>query len=452
MVRSHSIFLRLTRLAGEWEPEFSKSRSTPHLTVTFAHRNTISLFKTPWSENTEPVLDLKTALSRILAALPPAPRERIALSEAGGRVLLESLSSPVDLPPFDNSAMDGYAVRSAEVATARPETPVRLRWRTRISAGEAFSEELSPGECARLFTGAPMPRGADAVVMQEDTRTEGEQVLILDGVRPRENVRFQGEDIRRGAELASVGTEISPGLQGLLAATGVGEVTVGKRPTVGILATGSELREAGASLAPGQIYESNRAMLATLAMRAGGIPMVYPLVRDTLDETRVALERAFRENDLVVTSGGVSVGEMDFVKAAFESLGGKMEFWKVAIRPGKPLVFGRLEQKFLFGLPGNPVSAFVTFLLLVRPALRQWQGATTTSLPIVPAILGEPISNPGERRHFVRVRLDAEGKVFSAGKQASHALASLARAEALLDLPPQTNWPAGQSVKVLMGF
>lgn len=398
------------------------------------------------------MLDLETAVAQVLAALPAGQSERIPLRESAGRILAETILSPLDLPAFDNSAMDGYAVRATDVQAAKSDSPVRLRLRTRIPAGESFSGELASGECARVFTGAPMPSGTDAVVMQEDSSHEGEQVLILDAVRPDENVRFQGEDVRCGTALAESGTEISPGLLGLLGAVGVGEITVGSRPVVGLIATGSELCEAGQSLSPGQIYESNRAMLAPLITRVGATAKISPLVRDTLEATRGALEQAFRECDIVITSGGVSVGEMDFVKAAFESLGGELQFWKVAIRPGKPFVFGRLGEKFLFGLPGNPVSAFVTFLLLVRPALRRWQGASEASLPTSHGALGEPISNPGDRRHFMRVRVDAEGKVFSAGKQASHALGSLATADALLDVPPQTVWAAGTAVKVLRGF
>lgn len=398
------------------------------------------------------MLDLETAVAQVLAALPAPLTERIPLSAAVGRVLTEKIVSPLDLPAFDNSAMDGYAVRAADVQGAKPESPVRLHLRTRIPAGEQFSGELAPGECARLFTGAPLPRGADAVVMQEDTRAEGGQVLILDTVHPGENVRFQGEDVGHGAAVAESGREITPGLIGLLGAVGFGEITVGRRPVVGLIATGSELREAGQPLSPGQIYESNRSMLAPLISQAGGIAKVYPLVPDTLEATRTALETAFHECDLVITSGGVSVGEMDFVKAAFEALGGELQFWRVAIRPGKPFVFGKLGGKFLFGLPGNPVSAFVTFLLLVRPALRHWQGARVSTLPAYPGVLGEPISNPGDRRHFMRVRMDADGKVFSAGKQASHALASLANADALLDVPPRVTWVAGTMVKVLRGF
>ena len=398
------------------------------------------------------MLDLETALARVLAALPPPKNEPVPLNEAAERVLVEPVSSPADLPPFDNSAMDGYAVRATEVSTATSANPVRLRVRTKIPAGEYFSDELAPGECARLFTGSPVPRGADAVVMQEDTRTDAAHpadILICDAVAKGEYVRRQGEDVKGGALLAAEGFVVNPGTISLLAATGIAQVIVGRRPVVGLLATGSELREAGQPLAPGQIYESNRAMLAPLVTRAGGVPIAFPLVPDTLAETRSALERAFSESDLVITSGGVSVGEMDFVKAAFETLGGELQFWKVAMRPGKPFVFGRLGEKFLFGLPGNPVSAFVTFLLLVRPALRRWQGEREVNLPTHPGVLGEQIANPGDRRHFVRVRVDPSGNVFSAGQQASHALASLAAANGLVEVPPATRLAAGAKVSVL---
>lgn len=398
------------------------------------------------------MLEVEDALSRILAALPAPVSERVLLPEVSGRVLTEKISSPINLPPFDNSAMDGYAVRAADLGLAKADAPVTLRLAGRIPAGENFRGELAPGECIRLFTGSPLPRGADAVVMQEDTRLEpgrvGE-VLICDTVRAGENVRRQGDDVEQGALLVAAGNLLTPAHLSLLAAVGVRDANVGRRPVVGLLATGSELREAGQALGPGQIFESNRAALAALTTRAGGVPKCFPLVTDTLAATQAALEGALAGCDVVVTSGGVSVGEMDFVKTAFEKIGGELQFWKVAMRPGKPFVFGRRGGKFLFGLPGNPVSAFVTFLLLVRPALCRWQGAREVTLSAILAVLAEPVSNPGDRCHFMRVRVDAAGKVLSAGRQASHALASLAAANALLSLPPGASWAAGTAVTVL---
>lgn len=394
------------------------------------------------------MLQLEEAVAQLLASIPAPVPESVSLAEAHGRVLAERVVSAVDLPPFDNSSMDGYAVRADDVAVAKAEIPVRLRVVGRVAAGESFAGEVMPGTCVRLFTGSPMPRGADAVVMQEDTRTEAEDVLVLERAKPFENLRLRGEDIKHGAVLAEAGTEVTAGRLSLFAAVGLSQLRVGRRPVIGLLATGSELREPGAGLEPGQIYESNRAGLAALVRRAGAVSQVFPLVPDEPAATRGALTEAFNQCDAVVSSGGVSVGEMDFIKSAFQEVGGELNFWRVAIRPGKPFVFGRWREKFLFGLPGNPVSALVTFLLLVRPALRRWQGASDLSLPTCPGVLAEPLVNQGERRHFVRVRLERDGKVYSAGLQASHALSSLAAANGLVDMPPNTSWPAGTPVQV----
>ncbi len=398
------------------------------------------------------MLSLEEAVSRILAAVPPPTGETVPLTEAHGRVLAERVVSSLDLPPFDNSSMDGYAVRAPDVAGARSDSPVRLRVLGRADAGTPFPEEVATGTCVQVATGTLLPRGADAVVMQEDTRIEPhtpDEVLILDRAKPQEHVRSRGEDVRRGATLAEAGEVLTASRLSLLAATGLAQVNVGRRPVVGLVATGSELREPGQPLAPGQIYESNRLGLAELLRRAGAIPKIFPLVRDDLRTTRVALVQALEQCDVLATSGGVSVGEKDFVKRAFEEAGGRLEFWKVAIRPGRPFVFGRLREKFLFGLPGNPVSALVTFLLLVRPVVLRWQGAREISLLSHPGLLAEPLANPGERRHFMRVRVDSAGKVSSTGLQASHALGSLAAANGLVDVPPQTTLVPGVTVQVL---
>lgn len=395
------------------------------------------------------MLTYEEALARILAALPPLRSEQVPLAEAAGRFLAEPVVSTLDLPPFDNSAMDGYAVRAADVASATAEKSVALRLIGQVGAGQVFKGGVGVQTCVRLFTGTPLPAGADAVVMQEDTHAEGDTVLVLDRARPWENVRLRGEDVKAGAVLVTPGTRLGAGHLGLLAAVGTARVRVARRPRVAIVATGSELRPPGKPLAPGQIYESNRTMLAAMLTACGAEVRPLPLVPDTLTRTRNALQRAFAENDAVVTSGGASVGQLDFVKAAFTELGGSQEFWKVAIKPGKPFVFGTLQGKLLFGLPGNPVSAFVTFLLLVRPALLRWQGATEVALPAHPGTLVESLVNRGDRRHFVRVRVDAEGRVHSAGIQASHRMQSLAAANALVDAPPATTLAAGATVRVL---
>jgi len=398
------------------------------------------------------MLELQEALARILAKVPSPAREEVALGEAAGRVAAERLAAPLDLPPFDNSAMDGYAVRAADVAAARPEAPARLRLCGHIPAGQSPAQEVPSGTCARLFTGSPMPPGADAVVMQEDTRVAPEEpglVLVLEPVKPGESVRRRGEDVQRGATLIEAGGRLSAGRISLLAAMGRARVLVGRQPVAGLLATGSELREPGQPLGPGQIYEGNRAALAALVRGAGAVPRVFPLVADTPEATRSALAEALAQCDAVVSTGGVSVGELDFVKAALADLGGSLEFWRVAIKPGRPFVFGRWREKLLFGLPGNPVSALVTLLLLVRPALLQWQGASEIALPAFPGLLAEPLANPGVRPHFLRVRVDGAGQVYSAGLQASHALSSLAAANGLVEVPPQTTLPRSSRVTVM---
>ncbi|MBI5772708.1 MAG: molybdopterin molybdotransferase MoeA [Verrucomicrobia bacterium] len=417
------------------------------------------------------MLTLEEALQRVLAAVPPPARETVSLSEAAERALAEAISSPVDLPPFDNSAMDGYAVRAEDTAPATVEKPAVLQIAGRIAAGEPPRCRVEPGTCTRLFTGSVLPPGADAVVMQEDTAADPSDAAIVrvtDAVKPWENVRFRGEDIKRGEVILETGAPLGAAQLALLAATGIGNLQVARRPVVGVMATGSELREAGAALAEGQIYESNRVTIATLARQAGAVVKIFPLVADSLAGTRAALEQIFSECDCVVSTGGVSVGEHDYVKDAFAALGGEIGLWRVAIKPGKPFVFGRIRSaslspgggtgrgegaddvsKLFFGLPGNPVSAFVTFLVLVRPALRRWQGAAEISLPSHPGTLAEPLANRGDRRHFVRVEVDDAGRVRPAGVQASHRLASLARATGLVEVPPETVLPSGAAVRVL---
>ncbi len=396
------------------------------------------------------MLTLEEAVERILNRVRPLPREFIRTEDCHGRFACEAIRSAVDLPIADNSAMDGYAVRAEDVQGTRPDAPVELRQIGRAAAGEVFAGEIIPGTCVRVFTGSPLPKGCDAVVMQEDTRSEtAGTVHFLDKAAPWENVRFRGEDLKLGDALVEVGEMLTPGRIGLLAACGVGEVLVGRRARAGLLATGSELVEAGTPLSPGKLYESNRAGLGASLTRLGCAVQRYPLVADSLEATRAALEQAFAENDVVITSGGVSVGDFDFVKPAFEAIGGELNFWRVAIKPGKPFVFGERQGKFLFGLPGNPVSAMVTFQLLVRPALLKMMGAVSWAPPSVLATLASPLVNHGDRRHFMRVHLDTEGNVRSAGGQASHLLRALAEANGLVDVPPNTNLAAGSVVRVL---
>lgn len=392
-------------------------------------------------------------MRRILAEVrAPLPAESVPLTEAAGRITRGAVTAPLDLPPFDNSAMDGYAVQAADVARAGAGQPVTLKVIGRSVAGAGFAGSVASGQAVRIFTGAPLPAGADAVVMQEDTRTEPAApalVQVLDPVKPWENVRFRGEDVRAGETVVADGVELTAGRVALLAALGFGSVTVSRRPRVALLATGSELQAAGETLKPGEIYESNRAGLTVLARRAGAEVIRQPLAPDEPHALARSLAAALAAGDLVVTTGGVSVGETDHVKSAFESLGGRLEFWRVRLKPGKPMAFGVCGGRLFFGLPGNPVSALVGFTVFVAPVLRALQGARVTAGAGVVAELAEPLVNRGDRRHFLRVRLDDDGRVWSAGAQASHALKAVAEADGLVDVPPDTTLTAGTKVRVL---
>ncbi|MDB6030386.1 MAG: Molybdenum cofactor synthesis domain protein [Verrucomicrobiales bacterium] len=398
------------------------------------------------------MLELEQALRIILDGIQPLPCEIISISQAVQRILAQPIVAPSSLPAFDNSAMDGFAIRAVDSADASPMHPVSLRRAGLIAAGTPSQDAAEPQSCIRVFTGAPLPPGADAVVMQEDTTPDPQRsdgIQIREPVKPWENVRFKGEDIKQGEQVLSAGETVTPEKAGLLSALGLSHVTVHRRPIIALLATGSELVEPGAPLPPGKIYESNRLTLATLLPSLGAVPMVYPIIPDDQHSTQTALQKALSECDGVISTGGVSVGEKDYVKSSFEAIGGRLDFWKVAIKPGKPFVFGTWQNKSFFGLPGNPVSAFVTFLLLVRPAILRLQAAADLGMRSVPGLLGEPLANHGDRRHFMRVRMDREGKVTLAGTQASHILHSLARANGLVDVPPQTVLPAGSLVRVL---
>jgi molybdopterin molybdotransferase len=386
------------------------------------------------------------ALSALLEAIRPLPSAEIPLTQAVGRYLSAQAVSRIDLPPFDNSAMDGYAVRASD--TLSPG--VSLRIRGEIPAGTASAIPVLPGECLRIFTGAPLPPGADSVVMQEDTRPDGTGgIQLLEPVRPWENVRFRGEDVRSGASLLPVGTRVGPPQLALLLAAGLDRIQVHRQPSVAIASTGDELVPPGQSLGVGQIHDTNAASLAALLSGEGAQTRILPVIRDDLGSAARALEEALSRSDMVVTAGGASVGERDVIRAAFEKIGGRIQFWRIAIRPGKPFFFGQLDGRYLLGLPGNPVSALVTAVLLVLPALRRIQGSLDPAPRSFPAILAEPLSNSGGRRHFVRVTLSREGLVRRSGIQASHLLSSLALADGLADVPAGVELPAGASIRFL---
>jgi len=354
--------------------------------------------------------------------------ETVAVTAALGRVLATPQTSAITVPPLDNSAMDGYAVRVADVAATGARLPVSQR----ILAG-AVGESLQPGTAARIFTGAPIPPGADAVLMQEYCYAEGDGVVINALPRRGENVRRAGEDIETGAQVIAAGTRIGAAEMGLAASVGLAELPVFRRLKVACFFTGDELVTPGTSLGPGQIYNSNRYTLTGLVNGLGCELIDLGIVPDSLEATEAALAGATSVADVVITSGGVSVGEADYVKAAVEKLG-RVEMWKVAMKPGKPLVYGRVDEADFIGLPGNPVSAFVTFCLFVRPFLLKRMGVRDVLYRAFPVKADFAWTKPGVRREFLRARMQENGRAAIYPNQSSGVLTSCAWADGLVDI------------------
>lgn len=396
--------------------------------------------------------NLDDALRQILKQVPQTSKETVPLAELKNRVLAEPIFSAVDLPPADNSSVDGYAVRAADIESANPNRPVSLRLQGEVPAGKPPEIAIQSNACIRVFTGSFLPQGADAVLMQEDTETidGGKVVRCLSKVQPWENIRFQGGDVKKGTLLLAAGSRLRIRHLGVLAAIGRAKAKAARRPQVAVLATGRELQEPGKTLQPGAIYESNRIVLAEMTKASGGIPKIYPLVEDTLESTQKALQTAAKENDALVVSGGVSVGDYDCVRPAIQNLGGRIHFWRIRIRPGKPFVFGEVGGKPLFGLPGNPVSAVTTFMLLVRPALLKTQGATNLKPPSQKGKLAETVSNSDNRPHFMRIRWNEAREVLPAGLQSSHAVHGLSQADGWLLVNPGQTLKAGQTVSIIL--
>jgi molybdopterin molybdotransferase len=382
------------------------------------------------------MLTVEEALERILAEITPLGQETVALPEALGRVLAQPIASAESVPPFANSAMDGYALRSADTQSASPAHPHRLRLVGTVQAGSVASRPVGPGEAMRILTGAPVPPGADAVIQQELTETSEGWVQLQAPVAPGNNVRHAGEDIQPGTRVLEERAVLGPSEIGVLASLGVPEVRVYRRPVVSILATGDELVEVRERLRPGQIRNSNSYLVAAAVTQAGGVPRRLGIARDEVDDLRAKLLAA-QEADLIITSGGVSVGDYDLVKDILREQG-VIDFWRVNLRPGKPLAFGRLGGTPLLGLPGNPVSAAVTFELFARPVLRKMQGYTNWLRPQVTARMLEHFNDPSNRRHYVRARVEVRPEGFVAtttGPQGSHILTSMLGANALLVIP-----------------
>lgn len=377
------------------------------------------------------LMSVEAALERVLGLCGTLAAEEVEVGEALGRALAEPVVATRTLPPWDNSAMDGYAVRHADVAS----TPTRLKLAMTIHAGDLPSQPLQAGEAARIMTGAPLPEGADAVVMQERTTTpESGLVVIEEAPKVRQNVRLRGEDIREGALLLPAGRSLGAGEAGAIWAQGLARVSVFQRPTVAIASSGDELCEV---LEPprGRIVDTNTPVIAQLCRLAGGVPTILGRAPDRLDAITELFAKGLT-SDVLITVSGASVGDKDFTRDAFKALGVEMDFWKVAMKPGKPLAVGIKGKTLVFGLPGNPVSAMVTFELFVRPALRALQGLPPTT-PLLPGRLAAAITKPAGLRHLVRASVERRDDALWAtplSSQSSGALGSAVGATHLISI------------------
>lgn len=391
------------------------------------------------------MLSVEEAQERVLSEFRPLEAERVPILETGGRVLAGDVRADSDIPPHANSSMDGYAVQAADTATARQDSPTSLRVIGDLPAGHVPEQEVTAGTAIRIMTGAPIPPGADAVVKVEDTKADERFVDIFTTVEPGNYVRPAGEDVRRGALVLRRGTRIRAQEVGMLAALGNTEVRVARKPRVAILATGDELVSIEESLPPGKIRNTNSYSNAAQVIKHGGEPILLGIARDTVAELTAKIEAGLNQDvDLFLTSGGVSVGDFDLVKDVLAAEG-EMDFWRVRMKPGKPLAFGHIRGVPILGLPGNPVSVMVSFEMFVRPALLKMQGAADWERPTVEATLMDEIPHKDERRHFVRVHLvweEEEYHAYLTGAQGSGILSSMVKANALGIIPE--DWSQAQ--------
>lgn len=402
------------------------------------------------------------ALARILDAVPALPSERVPLEEAGGRVLAAPAISAVTLPPWDNSGMDGYAVRAVDVEHATRTTPARLRVTGGVVAGGFPDRAVQAGEAYRIMTGAPLPVGADTVIRVEHTReVAGEAIEIFDAMDVRKNIRYTGEDLRAGETVMQPGLLLRPAEVGVLASIGMSHPEVTRKPRVAILSTGDELTDVGGledAIAGRRIINSNSYALAAGVRATGGEPVLLGIARDDADDLRARLAGAM-DCDVLVTTAGASMGEHDLVKDALESAGMRVVFWRVKMRPGSPFSFGIIGRADMpplpvFGLPGNPVSAVVTFETLVRPAMRRMMGRTFVYPRVIRVVAAETIESKPGMTHFMRVTLARRDGALHAsltGPQGSGILTSVARADALLVVPLDvTEIPAGSEAAAVL--
>ncbi len=397
------------------------------------------------------VISVEEALNEILSRIQPLGSEKVSLLESLGRVIVENVVAPRDIPPLDNSGMDGYAVRAQDILRTSREIPVRLEVIEDLPAGFISEKSLERGQAIRIMTGAPIPQGANTVVPVEETQKDGSFVLILKGFPSGKNIRKAGGDLRKADRVISKGDILRPPEIGILASIGRSSISVFQRPTVAILCTGEELVDVDQPVERAKIVSSNSYTLAAQVKDCGATPIQLGIARDEQEDVEEKLRQGLRA-DILISSAGISVGDYDFVKEALRELGMELIFWKVAMKPGRPMAFGMIHGKPVFGLPGNPVSSMVSFEEFVRPALLKMMGHHQILRPVREAILQESIQIEPGRRHYVRAVVSFAGgryRVTPTGAQGSDILNSMVRANALMIIPEDRELVrAGEKVNV----
>ncbi|MBU1355746.1 MAG: molybdopterin molybdotransferase MoeA [Candidatus Edwardsbacteria bacterium] len=387
------------------------------------------------------MISFHEARNKILEGIKPLPPEKCRLEDFLGRILVQDVAASFDIPQKDNSAMDGFAIIAADVANASQDDPVTLQVIEDVPAGKVATKSLKPGQAIRIMTGAQIPEGADAVVPVELTSKgiQNIEVRILKAVRQGANIRRQGEDVKSGQMLITKGTRLRPQEVGLIASLGLMEVLVTKQPVVGIISSGNEIAAPGQTLKPGQIYDANRFSIAGQVKEAGAVAKDYGIVPDDLSAIKGILNKAAQDCDVIITSGGVSVGDYDLMKQVLSELG-QMNFWQVKQKPGKPLAFGHINGKPVVGLPGNPVSSMVVCDQYVRPLMLKMQGCAAIFKTAITAVCDQAIKKPAGKTQFLRAKVkwqDGAYHTVLTGPQGSGILTSMVQADGLMILPEE---------------